>query len=94
MKIIMKENPNEMDFCALGVGDLFLVGGEVFMKTVCHLYAIECTLEEMLLEGNADWEDLQEAKINAINMKTGIATYFENHNKVIQIKNAELVIHN
>ena len=94
MKIIMKENPNEMNFSALGVGELFLVGGEVFMKTEDILYSIECTLEEMLLEGNADWEDLREAKINAINMRTGMSTCFENHNKVIQIKNAELIIHN
>ena len=94
MKITIKENPNKVNFCEIGTGELFMYNGVLFMKLETILYRIDIILEETLLEGNADREELEEVNVNALNMGSGMTTYFEKTDKVILIKNAELIINN
>lgn len=94
MKITMRNEPKEVNFSSIGTGELFMQNGVVFMKLETILYLIGGRLGEMLLEGNADCEDLEEVNVNALNMGSGMTTYFEKTDKVILIKDAELIVNN
>ena len=90
----MNNKPNEVRFGEIGTGELFMYNGVVFMKLETILYIINGELEETLLEGNADCEELEEVNVNALNMGSGMTTHFEKLDKVILIKNAELIVNN
>lgn len=93
MKIKMNRNPG-VNFMDIEVGEAFIVGGEIFMKLEGNLRCVDSRLEELILEGNADVDDLDEAKRNAVNLASGKVTCFMIDNKVIPIKNAEIIVNN
>ena len=95
MKIKMNKNPG-VNFIDIEVGEVFLVGGELFMKLELekNLYCVDSRLEERIFEGIADVDDLDEAKRNAVNLASGKLTCFMIDNKVVPVKNAEIIVNN
>ena len=84
-------HPEEVRFDELKMGEIFVSNNIAYMK-IQDNYFISAELKKMFLEGNANYIDFEQSRVNAVSLRSGGTVYFRKQEQVFKVKNAELTV--
>ena len=95
MKITVEEKEKIITFGNLKEGDVFIfpekTNPDVFIK-IPKIHEISSHFKEILLEGNAEAEELEDCEVNAYSFKSNKFVWLDPMDEVVKVE-AELNVH-
>lgn len=95
MKITVEEKEKIITFVSLKEGDVFILphreSPDVYVK-IPKVHEISISFEGILLEGNAEAEELKDCEVNAYSLKSNKFVWFDPMDEVVKVE-AELNVH-